>query len=135
VEHLCVRHYSRLSRRNKRTPVFARAKPLRGQVVIDPKYPAWLKREGGSHLFICVPGDPEDFLYRGRRNPDGTRAGDQMALIDKLAQYGGNCIYMQIVRSHGGMLAMIRHRILLLIPIRRRGSANVFLLRSAVRRV
>ena len=87
---------------DKRTPVFARAKPLRGQVVIDPKYPAWLKREGGSHLFICVPGDPEDFLYRGRRNPDGTRAGDQMALIDKLVQYGGNCIYMQIVRSHGG---------------------------------
>ena len=87
---------------DKRTPVFARAKPLRGQVVIDPKYPAWLKREGGSHLFICVPGDPEDFLYRGRRNSDGTRTGDQMALIDKLVRYGGNCIYMQIVRSHGG---------------------------------
>ena len=86
----------------KRTPVFPPAKPLPGQVVIDPEYPAWLKREGGSHLFICGPGDPEDFLYRGRRNPDGTRAGDQMALIDKLVQYGGNCIYMQIVRSHGG---------------------------------
>jgi CubicO group peptidase (beta-lactamase class C family) len=75
---------------------------LPGQIVIDPEYPAWLKREGGSHLFICGPGDPEDFLYRGRRNPDGTRTGDQMALVEKLARYGGNCIYMQIVRTHGG---------------------------------
>ena len=86
----------------QRTPDFPPAEPLRGQVIIDPEYPASLKREGGSHLFICGPGDPEDFLYRGPRNPDGTRTGDQMALIDKLAKYGGNCIYMQIVRSHGG---------------------------------
>ena len=48
---------------DKRTPVFARAPSLcAGQVVIDPEYPAWLKREGGSHLCICGPGDPEDFL-------------------------------------------------------------------------
>jgi hypothetical protein len=86
----------------ERTPVFPAAVPLPGQIVIDPEYPAWLKREGGAHLFICGPGDPEDFLYRGQRNSDGTRTGDQMALIEKLARYGGNCIYMQIVRTHGG---------------------------------
>jgi CubicO group peptidase (beta-lactamase class C family) len=86
----------------ERTPVFPSAVPLPGQIIIDPENPAWLKREGGSHVFICGPGDPEDFLYRGRRNPDGTRSGDQMALIEKLARHGGNCIYMQIVRSHGG---------------------------------
>jgi CubicO group peptidase (beta-lactamase class C family) len=86
----------------ERAPVFPPAEPLPGQIIIDPEHPAWLKREGESHLFICGPGNPEDFLYRGRRNPDGTRSGDQMALIEKLVRYGGNCIYMQIVRTHGG---------------------------------
>jgi CubicO group peptidase (beta-lactamase class C family) len=76
--------------------------PLPGQVVIDPDDARWLKRHGGSHLFICGPGDPEDFLYRGTRNPDGTRTGDQVALIRKLIEHGGNSIYLQAVRTHGG---------------------------------
>ncbi len=76
--------------------------PLPGQIIIDPDHPQWLKRAGGEHLFICGPGDPEGFLYRGRRNPDGTRDGDQQQLIEKLIRHGGNCIYMQVVRSHGG---------------------------------
>ena len=70
--------------------------------MIDPENPRWLKRHGGSHVFICGPGDPEEFLYRGTRNPDGTRAGDQRALIRKLIEHGGNSIYMQAVRTHGG---------------------------------
>ena len=78
------------------------AEPLPGQIIIDPEHPQWLKRQGGRHLFICGPGDPEDFLYRGQRRGDGTRDGDQVALIRKLIRYGGNCIYMQIIRSHGG---------------------------------
>ena len=78
------------------------ALPPDGQIVIDPKHPAWLKRQGGRHVFICGPGDPEDFLYLGRRRPDGTRDGDQVARIDKLIKHGGNCIYLQAVRSHGG---------------------------------
>ncbi len=76
--------------------------PLPGQIVVDPDHPQWLKRYGGRHVFICGPGDPEDFLYVGRRKPDGTRDGDQVARIEKLAEHGGNCVYMQIVRSHGG---------------------------------
>lgn len=76
--------------------------PMTGQIIIDPEHPAWLMKKDGHHIFICGPGDPEDFLYRGRRNPDGTRAGDQDALIEKLVRNGGNCIYMQIVRTHGG---------------------------------
>lgn len=76
--------------------------PLPGQIIIDPENPAWLKRHGGAHLFICGPGDPEDFLYRGTRNPDGTRTGPQREMIDKLIAHGGNSIYMQIVRTHGG---------------------------------
>jgi len=51
---------------------------------------------------MCGPGDPEDFLYRGNRNPDGTRDGDQSSLINKLKATGANCIYLMAVRSHGG---------------------------------
>lgn len=75
---------------------------LPGQILVDPAHPARLKRNGGGAVYLCGPGDPEGFLYRGRRLPDGTRDGDQEALIDKLIRHGGNCIYMQAVRSHGG---------------------------------
>jgi hypothetical protein len=79
---------------------------LPGQIIVDPANPAWLVRYdlGGKHrpFFMCGPGDPEDFLYRGKRNADGTRDGDQMQLIEKLKPTGANCIYLQAVRSHGG---------------------------------
>lgn len=57
---------------------------------------------GGGPFFLCGPGDPEGFLYRGTRNANGTRKGDQMALINKLAGTGANCIYLMAIRSHGG---------------------------------
>ncbi len=72
------------------------------RIIVDPEHPQWLKRDGGGPFFMCGPGDPEDFLYRGTLQPDGTRAGDQMALIDKLKGTGANCIYLMAVRSHGG---------------------------------
>ena len=72
------------------------------QLVPDAKNPRWLTRADGKPFFMCGPGDPEDFLYRGRRNADGTRTGDQEALIRKLAGTGANCVYLQVVRSHGG---------------------------------
>jgi hypothetical protein len=75
---------------------------LPGQVVVDADHPQWLKRHGGGPFFMCGPGDPEGFLYRGTRKPDGTRSGDQMALIEKLKGTGANCIYLMAVRSHGG---------------------------------
>jgi hypothetical protein len=73
-----------------------------GQIIVDPDHPRWLKRKGGGPFFMCGPGDPEDFLYRGKLQPDGTRKGDQMALIRKLKGTGANCIYLMAVRSHGG---------------------------------
>ncbi len=73
-----------------------------GSIVVDPNHPAWFKYEGGGPFFTCGPGDPEDFLYRGTRLANGTRSGDQMTLINKVVGTGANCIYMQIVRSHGG---------------------------------
>ncbi len=77
-------------------------KALPGQIIVDPANPAWLKYNGGGPAYLVGPGDPEGFLYRGSRRGDGTRDGDQEKLIRKLIAHGGNCIYMQIVRSHGG---------------------------------
>jgi len=77
-----------------------------GQIVVHPKNPRWLVRYDakGKHkpFFMCGPGDPEDFLYRGKQRPDGTRDGDQAKLIAKLKPTGANCIYLMAVRSHGG---------------------------------
>jgi len=74
---------------------------LHAQVTPDPKHPQWLRKDG-TCFFMCGPGDPEGFLYRGKLNADGTRDGDQMKLIDKLRGTGANCIYLMAVRSHGG---------------------------------
>ncbi|MCP5004248.1 MAG: hypothetical protein GY941_09950 [Planctomycetes bacterium] len=82
-------------------PVLSAA-PLQDQIVVDSNNPSWLKRNQGGAFFMCGPGDPEGFLYRGKINPDGTRNGDQMTLINKLKNTGGNCIYLMAVRSHGG---------------------------------
>ncbi len=80
----------------------ALAAPMPGQIVVDPTNLAWLKYEGGGPFFLASPGDPEDFLYRGSRNANGTRNGDQDAIIARLAPTGANGIYMQIIRSNGG---------------------------------
>jgi len=71
-------------------------------IIVDPDNPGWLKYSDDGSFFMCGPGDPEDFLYRGTRNADGTRSGDQMDIIDKLRGTGANSIYLMAVRSHGG---------------------------------
>lgn len=78
------------------------AGPPPGQIIVDPQNRAWLKYNQGGPFFMCGPGDPEGFLYRGRLNSDGTRTGDQMSLIHKLKDTGANSIYLMAVRSHGG---------------------------------
>ncbi|MCD6350610.1 MAG: hypothetical protein J7M26_00715 [Armatimonadetes bacterium] len=75
---------------------------LPGQIVVMPDHPQWLARYPDRPFFMCGPGDPEGFLYRGARRADGARDGDQEALIRKLAGTGANCIYLIAVRSHGG---------------------------------
>ena len=80
----------------------ARPEPMHGQVTVDPEHPQWLQRYGVGPFFMCGPGDSEDFLYRGEMQPDGTRDGDQMELIDRMAGTGANCLYVMAVRSHGG---------------------------------
>jgi hypothetical protein len=72
------------------------------RIIVDPDNPRWLKHEGNGPFFMCGPGDPEDFLYRGTLNTDGTRDGDQVAIIDKLKATGANSLYFQAIRTHGG---------------------------------
>ncbi len=73
-----------------------------GRIIVDAEHPQWLERSDGRPFFMCGPGDPEDFLYRGRLRSDGTRDGDQMELIEKMKGTGANCIYLMAIRSHGG---------------------------------
>ena len=90
-------------------PTLGEGGPLPGQIMVHPKNPAWLvynrDADGDGRFdsfFLSGPGDPEDFLYRGARAPNGTRRGDQMRLSEKLEGSGANSIYMQGLRSHGG---------------------------------
>ncbi|MEM9418235.1 MAG: hypothetical protein AAGA25_04150 [Planctomycetota bacterium] len=71
-------------------------------VIVDPENPRWLRWSNGDPLFISGPGDPESFLFRGERRPDGTRDGDQMELLKKVGDAGVNCIWWVGMRSHGG---------------------------------
>ncbi|MEM7246081.1 MAG: thrombospondin type 3 repeat-containing protein [Acidobacteriota bacterium] len=80
----------------------ALAQPHVGQVIEDPDRPGVLMRHEGGHVYVCAPGDPEDFLYRGTQNPDRTRNGDQVDIINRMIEHGGNGMYLQAVRSHGG---------------------------------
>ena len=68
----------------------------------EKERPRILRGADGRPVFLCGPGDPEDFLYRGGRNADGIRRGDQMAIIEKLGKTGANCLYIEAIRSHGG---------------------------------
>ncbi|MBI2174300.1 MAG: DUF4038 domain-containing protein [Candidatus Omnitrophica bacterium] len=75
---------------------------LRGPLQANPQNPRWLIYSDGMPFFLAGAGDPEGFLYRGTRNADGTRNGDQMGLINKMVGTGANAIYVMAVRSHGG---------------------------------
>ena len=73
-----------------------------GAIQENPTNARWLFHSDGTPLFLCGPGDPEGFLYRGTLLPNGTRNGDQNALIQKVIGTGANCMYVIAVRSHGG---------------------------------
>lgn len=85
------------------------AEPRDGQIVADTGHRQWLvynedKNADGAldPFFMCGPGDPEDFLYRGVRGADGARDGDQETIIEKIKGTGANCVYLEAVRSNGG---------------------------------
>lgn len=77
---------------------------LPGQIIVSPESPSWLvynKDDNGDGkldpFFMCGPGGPEGFLY-GDISGDDTPA----TVLDEMSKHGGNCIYMQGIRSHGG---------------------------------
>jgi hypothetical protein len=79
--------------------------PLPGQIMVDPDNPSWLvynkddNNDGKKDPFFMVgPGDPEGFLYKS----DHLSSWNQGSIIDHLKANGGNAIYFQVVRSHGG---------------------------------
>jgi hypothetical protein len=83
---------------------------LSNQLIVDPNNESYLvynrdsNRDGKLDPALLVgPGDPEGFLYLGAKKSDGTRVGfRQQEIIRQLGKYGGNVIYFQSVRSHGG---------------------------------
>jgi hypothetical protein len=83
---------------------------LRGQVVVHPASGSHLALnqdddgDGRLDRFLPIgPGDPEAFLFLGERQPDGTRRSRrQLEIVETLRAHGGNAIYFQAVRSHGG---------------------------------
>ncbi|MCF7861713.1 hypothetical protein K9M79_05685 [Candidatus Woesearchaeota archaeon] len=89
---------------------------IEGQIIVDPNNPRWLvyNRDSDSNgeldpFFLAGVGDPEMFLYYGTRNADGTRNGNQMQIINRLIENGGNAIYLDAIRSHGKNTAANMH--------------------------
>ncbi len=73
-----------------------------GSLVVNPLNPQYFSISGQGTHFMAGAGDPENFLYRGLKQKNGSRKGDQQEIISRLSQFGVNGIYFQIVRSHGG---------------------------------
>ena len=72
---------------------------LPGQVIIAGSNPGYLKYNGGGPIFLSGPDNPEDFLFRGKLNPDGTRSGGrQMEAINRMAKAGVNAFHCQMTR-------------------------------------
>ncbi|RMF87157.1 MAG: hypothetical protein D6741_20930, partial [Planctomycetota bacterium] len=72
---------------------------LPGQIVVVGQRPGFFKINGGRYLFLCGPDNPEEFLYLGELQPDGTRVGGgQMEMIEFLGKSGVNACHMQMFR-------------------------------------
>lgn len=72
---------------------------LPGQVIVAGSHPGYLKYNGGGPVFLAGPDNPEDFLFRGALNPDGTRSGGgQEAMIERMAKAGVNAFHCQMFR-------------------------------------
>ncbi len=70
------------------------AAPVNGGLIADPANPSRLKYFNGGPAFIASVGEPEGFLYRGTKNANGTRSGDQAAIIDELQARGLNSLFV-----------------------------------------
>ena len=71
---------------------------LPGQIIVAGKKPGILKLNGGRPVYLCGPDNPEDFLFLGKLNGDGTRSGPQMDIIDAIGKSGANAFHFQMTR-------------------------------------
>ena len=72
---------------------------LPGQVIVAGSNPGHLKYNGGGPVFLAGPDNPEDFLFQGTLNEDGTRSGSrQEEMIEKMAKAGVNAFHCQMFR-------------------------------------
>ena len=72
---------------------------LPGQVIVAGSNPGYLKYNGGDPVFLSGPDNPEDFLFQGTLNADGTRSGGkQTEMIDRMAKAGVNAFHCQMTR-------------------------------------
>lgn len=86
------------------------AQPLPNQIRVDPQNGSYLvynrdrNNDGQLDPFFAIgPGEPEGFFYLGDRRPDGTRTDTrQQEILRRVKAEGGNALYIQMVRSHGG---------------------------------
>ncbi|MGQ9574383.1 MAG: hypothetical protein ACUVUC_03630 [Thermoguttaceae bacterium] len=69
-----------------------------GQVIVAGQRPGYLKINGGQPVYLCGPDNPEDFLFLGELNPDGTRSGPQREIIDFLGKSGSNAFHIMMFR-------------------------------------
>jgi len=71
-----------------------------GQIIVDPANCRWLKQNGGPRRFLFGAGNPEEFFFLGKRQPDGTRAGGrQNDIIQKLVGTGANTFHVLALRD------------------------------------
>jgi hypothetical protein len=71
-----------------------------GQLIVDPANPRWLKHNGGTRCFLFGAGNPEEFFFLGKRQPDGTRTGGRQSnVIRRLAGTGANTFHVLAMRD------------------------------------
>ena len=71
-----------------------------GQIIVDPANPRWLRYNGGQRCFLFGAGNPEEFFFLGKRQPDGTRTGGRQSnIIKKLADTGTNTFHVLAMRD------------------------------------
>jgi hypothetical protein len=103
--------YIQLDRRSDQTSPAASRQPspassklddpaaLPGQIIVKGSKPGYLKYNGGGPVFLCGPDNPEEFLFLGKLNADGTRSGGrQEQLIETMAAAGVNVMHCQMFR-------------------------------------
>lgn len=70
-----------------------------GGLIVAGKNPGYLKYNGGKAVFLVGPDNPEEFLYLGTLQPDGTRTGGgQSEMIARMARAGVNAFHCLVFR-------------------------------------